>query len=669
MITTWNHARSDLGLIEISDLQQSENRIRLSPESYGFKEAIVISTKNCGIALILATTLVRLIAPTATMAQDSKPDTIWLQPVTPVNFLKVELSDVHATEEGVYAVLTLENPALSLYLNYQFVDSDEVLKPDTSGARLWGGRLGLVPPNGLLDRGFDLIQPSAPEIRYTVNFTDTSQRVTIRSNPLSGDSLVFNALVIVINKFGSVPASTIKEQLEFIPGAVDSILALGDDIDCFFGSPPALNELAACTASISKILHVDNYIFRELVMKLGQALELDETIIEDTLDTGLGRFGLFENIADILASLYAVARRNGNIVTEYTLTPVTLDPSLLPPWNPRLIAPKGPLDSIPTLFQWERAGGADFYNIQVSDSSEFITTLVDLILTDLEFAPLPQFLEDTTYYWRVRALNSAGTSAWSPAQFTIAPRGGIEAFEVSVGPDSQFKRVSTAYSIPGPEFARLPWLSGSYLSIYYRIGSGIARLIAIDLRTGAARQLAEYDKAEGQWLVDARYFTDRVVSPVDFSFNDSPVDFCLLNVVNDQVLDNLCTTIFLEAGRGCMPVAEGGPGCPFDFDDFGPIEYHHLQQNVNYDIPNNNGSPVAAGDRARVTCSGGSNRLRSCPTLNCSVIGQIPPCGEISVFGGPVDHDGYRWWEVEYQGTIGWTAEGDGTTYWLEPID
>ena len=35
---------------------------------------------------------------------------------------------------------------------------------------------------------------------------------------------------------------------------------------------------------------------------------------------------------------------------------------------------------------------------------------------------------------------------------------------------------------------------------------------------------------------------------------------------------------------------------------------------------------------------------------------------------GPVCNEGYAWWQVDYEGAIGWTAEGDGTTYWTEPL-
>lgn len=66
---------------------------------------------------------------------------------------------------------------------------------------------------------------------------------------------------------------------------------------------------------------------------------------------------------------------------------------------------------------------------------------------------------------------------------------------------------------------------------------------------------------------------------------------------------------------------------------------------------------------------GSANALRSLPGRSGSsvVIGEIPGGGVFSVLSGPTCADGYYWWQVNYNGTIGWTAEGQGSTYWLEP--
>jgi hypothetical protein len=38
------------------------------------------------------------------------------------------------------------------------------------------------------------------------------------------------------------------------------------------------------------------------------------------------------------------------------------------------------------------------------------------------------------------------------------------------------------------------------------------------------------------------------------------------------------------------------------------------------------------------------------------------------VLGGPVCNETLAWWLVNYKGTIGFTAEGNSSGYWIEPV-
>ncbi len=68
---------------------------------------------------------------------------------------------------------------------------------------------------------------------------------------------------------------------------------------------------------------------------------------------------------------------------------------------------------------WNPSGGATSYEVQVSTQSNFSTTVVDesgLSATSLQVSGLAH---ETTYFWRVNATNTAGTSDWSTTrQFT-----------------------------------------------------------------------------------------------------------------------------------------------------------------------------------------------------------------------------------------------------------
>ncbi len=63
------------------------------------------------------------------------------------------------------------------------------------------------------------------------------------------------------------------------------------------------------------------------------------------------------------------------------------------------------------------------------------------------------------------------------------------------------------------------------------------------------------------------------------------------------------------------------------------------------------------------------NTLRISNSINATAIGAIPAGAVFTVLAGPTCNQGWYWWQVNYNGVIGWTAEGDGgSTYWLEPV-
>jgi hypothetical protein len=69
---------------------------------------------------------------------------------------------------------------------------------------------------------------------------------------------------------------------------------------------------------------------------------------------------------------------------------------------------------------------------------------------------------------------------------------------------------------------------------------------------------------------------------------------------------------------------------------------------------------------------GEPNVIRSAPGTgdDSQVIGSIPAGDGMIVLGEPVcTPDGRYWYEVDYNGIIGWTAEGEGAVYWLAPAN
>ncbi|MGQ9909944.1 MAG: SH3 domain-containing protein [Candidatus Flexifilum sp.] len=79
-------------------------------------------------------------------------------------------------------------------------------------------------------------------------------------------------------------------------------------------------------------------------------------------------------------------------------------------------------------------------------------------------------------------------------------------------------------------------------------------------------------------------------------------------------------------------------------------------------------SRLIVGGTGRVT-PGTPNRLRAQPAISAPPVGTIPGGGTFQVLAGPqCDPAGIAWWQVNYNGTIGWTAEGQGSTYFVEPV-
>jgi hypothetical protein len=76
-------------------------------------------------------------------------------------------------------------------------------------------------------------------------------------------------------------------------------------------------------------------------------------------------------------------------------------------------------------------------------------------------------------------------------------------------------------------------------------------------------------------------------------------------------------------------------------------------------------SRLIIGERGSVLPDG-PNRVRVGPAG--AVIGKIPEGQSFAVLAGPrCTSNHIAWWKVDYNGLVGWTPEGQGINYWLEP--
>lgn len=75
---------------------------------------------------------------------------------------------------------------------------------------------------------------------------------------------------------------------------------------------------------------------------------------------------------------------------------------------------------------------------------------------------------------------------------------------------------------------------------------------------------------------------------------------------------------------------------------------------------------LSVGDMARVSTS--ELKLRADPTVTGYILAKMYTGTVVSVEGYPVCGDGYWWWRVSLDGTYGYSAEGDSSEYYLEPV-
>jgi uncharacterized protein YgiM (DUF1202 family) len=81
--------------------------------------------------------------------------------------------------------------------------------------------------------------------------------------------------------------------------------------------------------------------------------------------------------------------------------------------------------------------------------------------------------------------------------------------------------------------------------------------------------------------------------------------------------------------------------------------------------------PVVRGDTVVVTTQEGKVlTVRFEAGVDSVVARRLRRGARLTVLDGPVDVDGYRWWQVQdADGRQGWAAEGDAETRWLTPLE
>lgn len=83
--------------------------------------------------------------------------------------------------------------------------------------------------------------------------------------------------------------------------------------------------------------------------------------------------------------------------------------------------------------------------------------------------------------------------------------------------------------------------------------------------------------------------------------------------------------------------------------------------------PNAPPTRLIVHERARVaTADPRPVNLRVAPGTQNERLAQIPPNEIFYVLEGPTCSERYAWYRIDYDGTSGWIAEGDTTSYYVE---
>ncbi|MFO8029820.1 MAG: PQQ-binding-like beta-propeller repeat protein [Cyclonatronaceae bacterium] len=78
---------------------------------------------------------------------------------------------------------------------------------------------------------------------------------------------------------------------------------------------------------------------------------------------------------------------------------------------------------------WESAGGASFYQLQISTDKNFSTTVIDRSEIETTTYQVEDLAFGTVYFWRVRGINNAGEGAWSePRSFRTEESVSVQLF-------------------------------------------------------------------------------------------------------------------------------------------------------------------------------------------------------------------------------------------------
>lgn len=135
-------------------------------------------------------------------------------------------------------------------------------------------------------------------------------------------------------------------------------------------------------------------------------VSIDSTVINDTSLT-LQAFSFDTDYYWQIRSANASGKSSWSAVFNFkTNVPLPGIPELLSPLENDAV-------NDPVVFGWNKADYADSYQLQISETQTFESTVIDTSDISGTTAEIDELAENTEYFWRVRSQNNAGNSEWS----------------------------------------------------------------------------------------------------------------------------------------------------------------------------------------------------------------------------------------------------------------
>ena len=472
-----------------------------------------------------------------------------LDSVTPTNAQQLETKNLVFDGSGFINGVTTVNMGTGITVNSQTVVSDTQITASitvTTGAAIgprdiWITNLAPGGGSAVLTNGFVIGNNPGPVLSSVTPATgkrlETLSLVIRGANYVSGVtsidlgpeitpvSVVVDSSTRLTARFFIGGAAATGARTIYVTnappgGGRDSI------VNGFTVTNPVPTLLAATPSeatrsqTVNVVLRGTNFISQTTTVNFGAGITVNSVTVDSAT----------RMTANISVGAAATLGARNLVVTNPTpgggnSTPIAFTIGLAPPSAPTLRLPENGKPNLPTTFvvSWDSSAGATYYHLQVSVSPLFLTTAIDdsmVVGTSRRIGPL---LNNTTYYWRVRARNSGGSSVFSsiwsftPSYPAVLILSWVEPFPSLANATDYVPADYRLIGLPGLGTSMvnnfLTGAQGTDWQIFWDNGSAANYFIKFDGSSGFT-----FSTGKGYWLIRKNSWT------VNTSVNSAPLD-------------------------------------------------------------------------------------------------------------------------------------------------